>query len=273
MFLITSFPVHLHAGALRAQAHFLFEVVGYGAGFGLFVVLRKTRGDFLDNSRRWSVVAAATAGGFLGALLLAVLENPARLLTEWREPRRVLAERTIVGALIGGVFAVQWMKRRLNIKQRTGDLLALPLCVGIAIGRIGCFLTGLDNPAHGTASSLPWAVDFGDGVLRHPTQLYEVIFLAMLALLIGRLWRLPYLRGDLFRLFLVSYLSFRLVLEFLKPEPRVLLGMSSIQWACIAMVIYYRADVVRWLRRGGLAYERVEAEQGYQVRERVKSKG
>jgi prolipoprotein diacylglyceryltransferase len=110
-------------------------------------------------------------------------------------------------------------------------------------------------------------VDFGDGVKRHPTQLYEVIFLALLAVVLARLWRQPYLRGDLFKLFMVCYFAFRLAIDFLKPDPRVLLGMSAIQWACVAMLIYYRADIVRWIRRGGLAYERVETKEGYEVRE------
>jgi phosphatidylglycerol:prolipoprotein diacylglycerol transferase len=262
-----SFPVYLHIGSLRVHPHFLFEALAYGAGFRLYVELRKTRGDFLDTSRRWWVVAAATTGALLGALLLAMLENPARLLREWHDPRSLLAGKTIVGALIGGLFAVEWVKRRLAIKQRTGDLFALPLCVGIAIGRIGCFLTGLTDQTYGNATSLPWAVDFGDGVRRHPTQLYEVIFLVLLAVVLGRLWGKPYLRGDLFKLFLVAYFSFRLAIDFLKPDPRVLLGMSAIQWACLVMLIYYRVDIVRWVRRGGLAYERVETKEGYEVRE------
>ena len=262
-----NFPIYFHVGPLQVHPHFLFEALAYGAGFRLYVELRKVRGDFLDTRRRWWVIAAATTGALIGALLLALLENPTRLAEEWREPSRLLAGKTIVGALVGGVLAVEWIKRRLDIKQKTGDLFALPLCLGIAIGRIGCFLTGLADQTYGTATSLPWAVDFGDGVRRHPTQLYEVIFLVALAMVLARLWQQPYLRGDLFKLFMVSYLSFRLVIDFLKPEQRVFLGMSTIQWTCVAMLIYYRADIVRWLKRGGLAYERVDTREGYEVRD------
>lgn len=56
--------------------------------------------------------------------------------------------------------------RWLGIRTSTGDLLALPLAVGITIGRIGCFLTGLSDGTFGRPSSLPWAVDFSDGI-RH----------------------------------------------------------------------------------------------------------
>ena len=54
--------------------------------------------------------------------------------------------KTIVGVLIGGWIAVETVKNTLGIRVRTGDLLAIPLSVGIAIGReVGCFLTGLSD--------------------------------------------------------------------------------------------------------------------------------
>src|SRR5260221_11390397 len=73
-----------------------------------------------------------------------------------------MSGKTIVGALIGGLIAVELAKHILGIKQRTGDLFAVPLCLGIAIGRIGCFLTGLEDHTSGVATSLPWGVNFGD---------------------------------------------------------------------------------------------------------------
>jgi phosphatidylglycerol:prolipoprotein diacylglycerol transferase len=88
--------------------------------------------------------------------------------------------KTIVGALIGGLITVELMKRYIGLRTSTGDLYAIPLAVGIAIGRIGCFLTGLSDNTYGTASNLPWAIDFGDGIPRHPTQLYEIAFLLLL---------------------------------------------------------------------------------------------
>ena len=86
-----------------------------------------------------------------------------------------------VGGLIGGLIAVEWTKRWLRVTIPTGDLLVVPLVAGIAIGRIGCFLTGLADRTYGLATGLPWGVDFGDGVLRHPTQIYEIVFLTGLA--------------------------------------------------------------------------------------------
>ena len=56
----------------------------------------------------------------------------------------------------------------------------------------------------------------------------------------------PMVRSQL-KWFLVSYLGFRVLLEFLKPGVPVW-GLTAIQWSCVAMLASYRRDVLRWLR-------------------------
>jgi len=82
----------------------------------------------------------------------------------------------VVGAIVGGTVAVEIVKRRMGITRRTGDLFAVPLAVGIAIGRIGCFLAGPLDDTSGIQTSLPWAIDS-----RHPVQLYEIVAMTVLA--------------------------------------------------------------------------------------------
>jgi len=175
-------------------------------------------------------------------------EEPALTAAHWRDPAYLVGGKTIVGALIGGLFAVEIAKRLLGITRRTGDLFAVPLCAGIAIGRIGCFLTGLDDHTSGVVTSLAWGVNFGDGIARHPTQLYEVLFALALGGFLWRRMQRPFDSGDLFKMFMVAYFGFRLLCDFLKPEVRVLFGLSSIQWACLAMLCYYSSDWTRWLK-------------------------
>ncbi len=55
------------------------------------------------------------------------------------------------------------------------------------------------------------------------------------------------LPGDAFKLFMVAYMSFRLLCDFLKPYPRLFLGLGGIQWACVLVLLYYFPDVQRWL--------------------------
>jgi prolipoprotein diacylglyceryltransferase len=122
----------------------------------------------------------------------------------------------------------------------------------MCIGRIGCFLTGPIDHTAGNPTNLPWAMAVGDSVPRHPVALYEIVFLILLAFV------RPRRDGDRFRVFLAGYLAFRLLVDFLKPEPRpILLGMSAIQWACAAGLVYYalvlsndqRSAAVPFLRR------------------------
>lgn len=243
-----AFPAYLHIGSIRVHPHLIFEAFAYGFAFRLYLALRKSRGDYLEDLLRWWLIAAATSGALFGAIFLAWLENPERLLAHGGGLQSFASGKTIVGALIGGLAAVEYAKRRFGITRHTGDLFTIPLCAGIAIGRIGCFLTGLEDGTCGSPSSLPWAVNFGDGVPRHPAQIYEIVFLIFLAAVIFGMSRRPYMEGDLFKLFMVSYFSFRLIVDFLKPGLRVFLGLTSIQIACVVMLGYYAGDVRRLLR-------------------------
>jgi hypothetical protein len=54
--------------------------------------------------------------------------------------------------------------------------------------------------------------------------------------------------GDAFKLFMVAYMSFRLLCDFIKPYPRIFLGLGGIQWACVLILLYYSRDITRWLR-------------------------
>jgi prolipoprotein diacylglyceryltransferase len=105
--------------------------------------------------------------------------------------------------------------------------------LGIAIGRIGCFLTGLPDHTYGIASSLPWAVDFGDGIPRHPTQLYEIVFVLVLGVAILVRSNRAYSQGELFRLFMLGYFGFRFAVEFIKPREIRYAHLSAIQFACL----------------------------------------
>lgn len=243
-----SFPVYLHFGPLRLHPHLFFETLAYAAAFLIYLRLRRQLGDTIDHSARWWMIAAAAVGAVFGSKLLYWLEDPHMTLAHWNDPIFLMAGKTIVGALIGGLLAVEWAKMRLRVAHRTGDLFAPPLCAGIVIGRVGCFLTGTEDHTGGIATSLPWGVNFGDGISRHPTQLYEILFALALGVFLWQRLRRPHVEGDIFKMFMAAYFTFRLLCDFLKPDVRVFLGLSSIQWACVAMLLYYRRDLLRWIK-------------------------
>jgi len=190
--------------------------------------------------------SGAAVGALLGSRILGLLEQSPALALHWQD---LFAQggKTIVGGLLGGWLAVEIVKYMAGIRSRTGDLFAAPLCIGIAIGRIGCFFAGLADDTYGKPTSMPWGVDFGDGVKRHPTQLYECVFLFCLAWLLWRWNERPHENGQVFRAFMAAYLTWRLLIDFLKPQPLVA-GMNLIQWACMAGLIVLGIGEARRLR-------------------------
>jgi phosphatidylglycerol:prolipoprotein diacylglycerol transferase len=213
----------------------VFETLGYAGGYAVYRRARMREGDFLNDERRWVVIAATAFGALVGSRVLGLLEQaPARGM-HWGDFLRP-GGKTIVGGLLGGWLAVEIAKLVVGIRSRTGDLFAVPICVGVAIGRVGCFLAGLADDTYGTATTMPWGVDFGDGVRRHPTQLYELVFLLGLAWVLTWVGKRPHRTGAVFRVFVGAYLGWRLGIEFLKPEP-VVGGLDVIQWACIVGLV------------------------------------
>lgn len=243
-----SFPVYIPLGPWLLHPHAVFETLAYFIGFRLYLLLRRRQGDVISDGTRWSVIAAAIGGAALGSKLLFWLEDPAQTWQHLADPTFLLAGKTIVGGLAGGLIGVELTKLALGVRESTGDLFAAPLAIGAAIGRIGCFLTGLSDQTYGIATTLPWGVDFGDGVRRHPTQIYEALFLAALGVVLWRMTSRPHTNGSLFKAFMVGYLGFRLVIDFLKPEARFG-GLSSIQWAALAVLVYYAAGAMTAWRK------------------------
>jgi len=228
--------------------HTAFEVAAYAAGMRLF--LRERRQLALpvltDRDRSLWIGVAAIFGAALGAKLGYWIEDPHNAFADFPDWRHLLEGKTIVGALLGGLAGVELVKRAIGAHGSSGDAFALPLIVGIAIGRIGCFLSGLDDHTYGNPTGLPWAIDFGDGVPRHPTQLYEIVFLIGLGILLH--WRRNAFEqaGDRFRAFMIAYLAFRLAIDFIKPMPQVYFGaLSGIQLLCLGGLLYYHRDVFR----------------------------
>jgi phosphatidylglycerol:prolipoprotein diacylglycerol transferase len=220
-------------------AHYVLEAIAYAVGFRLYLTARRRAGDVIDGWTRGWMVAAAIAGAAIGSRLAFWLEDPSATLAHWNNPVFLLGGKTIVGGLVGGTIGVEIAKHRLAVTVRTGDLFAVPLAVGIAIGRIGCFLAGLPDGTYGSPTSRAWGVDFGDGVARHPTQIYESIAMAALAVVLARAARRPHREGDVFRWFMVAYMALRVLLDALKPEVRLLLGLSSLQWIALVTALYY----------------------------------
>jgi phosphatidylglycerol---prolipoprotein diacylglyceryl transferase len=229
------FPVLLRIGSFELTSFGAMMAVAALVGVWIF------RRELLSSNLPESGVDAAVAGvlgGLAGAKLLWVAEH----LHEEPVLQLLLSRGGLswFGGLVGGIAAglavMAW--RRLPVIPVLSA--ATPaLAIGHAIGRIGCFLVGDD---YGRPSDLPWAVAFPKGLPPtsarvHPTQLYEAALLMPIAWLLFRLRRQ---RAD-DNLVLGSYLIvtsvLRFLIEFIRVNERVALGLTVAQWACLGLVV------------------------------------
>jgi phosphatidylglycerol:prolipoprotein diacylglycerol transferase len=134
------------------------------------------------------------------------------------------------------------------------DLAAPGLAIGYAVGRIGCQLSG--DGDYGIPWDGPWAMAYPDGVVPtevevHPTPIYETLALGIATYV---LWRLrDRLRpGLLFAVYLVIAGSERFLIEFIRRNEDVAIGLTQAQLLSLAMAIAGVAWLVAAARRPGL---------------------
>jgi prolipoprotein diacylglyceryltransferase len=147
---------------------------------------------------------------------------------------------SIAGAIAGGIVAVEIYKLARGIRGSTGLPFVAPLALGIAVGRLGCFFAGLPDYTYGTPTTLPWGVDFGDGIPRHPVQLYESVamVLFLIVFLRGIARGTPLFLRQGFYLFVGWYGLQRFVWEFFKPYPTVLGPFNIFHLICLVLIAY-----------------------------------
>ncbi len=218
--------------AMPTPLGMFFTGLGYAVAGLVFYLAARRRGLATEGVRY--VALAGLVGGVLGAKLTQWV------LVYWQtlaaHPTAILnpatGGRTIIGGIIVGWATVEIAKRRVGLRRRTGDLFAVAIPAGEAVGRIGCFL---NSCSFGTVSAVSWAV-FQQGAWRHPVQLYTSAVAAGIFFLLLRFRdRLPR-EGDLFRLFLVLFGAGRFVLEFFRERPTWFAGLSMAQWASLELV-------------------------------------
>lgn len=231
-----------------AVVHQVFEMAAMVLGVGLYRRRAKTA---VFNGPSFYLMLGCLIGAGLGNKLLHQLQHPEQwqlISSHWH---LLLSGQSLLGGLIGGWLGVEAVKYCLNIKYATGDAYVVPLCAAIALGRLGCFLAGLHEDTYGAQTELPWGVNLGDGVNRHPAPLYEALWAVLALMIIPRLahyFKWP--SGGQFRVLFAAYCLWRLFSETLKPAPPIThLGLSAIQWAAIVTLIIYVPLSIRWWRK------------------------
>ncbi|GAW90039.1 diacylglyceryl transferase [Flavobacterium psychrophilum] len=127
----------------------------------------------------------------------------------------------------------------------SGDVYVIPIIIAVFIGRIGCFLSGIAEPTFGIETTFFMGMNLGDGKLRHPVALYEMMYMVLLFVLFSKLKSKSMKNGERFKLFMILYFTYRFAVEFIKPYHPIFLNLSSIQWSAIFIFVYYWKFMIR----------------------------
>lgn len=253
------YPVLFHIGPLPVPTHDFFTLLGVLVAAAL-VLLESRRRGLAD--RRMATIAA---GALLGAAIGARLGNWWLYLTSGGSltlPGLIVdSGKSVLGGLVGAYVGVLVTKRLIGYRAKTGDIFAPAVALGIAVGRIGCFLTEQIGepttlpwgfvPPEATLDRIPNCPECATGVAMHPSFLYEIGFFALLFSALQFLRpRLEHLPGELFKVFLASYIGFRFAVEFVRGNPEVALGLTRSQWFLLVTGPLIAGYFVRQFRAG-----------------------
>lgn len=212
-------------------------IIALAIGTGLVLSRQTQQGMPLAPRERLGIALGAFIGAMLGAKLPFALSDWQQLLSGavWFSDGK-----TILTGLVGGYLGVVVAKWSLDVHTRTGDSFAMPVAASVAIGRLGCFVAGC---CYGRETTLPWGVVFPEqGALpRHPTQLYEAAFHGVMAILLYYLQQDGVFRGNLMKLYIVAYATYRFFSEFLRDERPLWLDLTGYQWASLALIVWFAA--------------------------------
>ena len=231
-----------------------FKIFGYGMMLFLAYVVGvnmtawRARKGHLNPQFAFDLATWLFIGGLVGARAFFVIQYRDRFDSFLDIFKIWEGGIVFYGSLIGGTLAlvVFWFVKRFPFLPMT-DAIAPALCIGLAIGRFGCFLNGC---CYGDRCELPWAVQFPpgsapfndqvtEGVLSasasaslplHPTQIYSTIDGFVLLFVVLTFWPLRKADGHAMALYFMLYAVTRFLIERLRnDESAQYMGMTISQ--------------------------------------------
>jgi phosphatidylglycerol:prolipoprotein diacylglycerol transferase len=244
----------LHIGPLTLQTFGICFAVAFL--FAGALVARRLREIGEDADWSYELIFAALVGGLVGARADYLIENWSSVSHDLTGSIFSGSGLVWLGGLIGGAIGVVlWARWRGFLKLELLDVCAPGLAVGYAVGRVGCQLSG--DGDYGIKSDLPWAMSYPKGTVPttdkvHPTPVYETLAMGIAALVLWNL-RDRFKPGVLFAIYLVIAGVERFLIEFIRRNDSVFLGLTLPQVISVGMAAAGAAWIVRARRAGGLA--------------------
>jgi phosphatidylglycerol:prolipoprotein diacylglycerol transferase len=209
----------------------------------------------------YEMAFSAMVGGLVGSRLYYIVQNYSQVKHDLVGSLFSGSGLVWYGGVIGGAIAVlAWAKWRGMLSAALLDLASVPLTMGYAIGRIGCQVSG--DGDYGIRSSLPTAMSYPHGTVPTPpgvtvlpTPIYETVLMGLVA---WWLWRMrDRLRpGALFAFYLLLSGTERLLIEFIRRNHKVFIGLTAPQLESIGLMAAGAIWLVLLHRRGGISLAR-----------------
>lgn len=239
----------IHIGPITLQTFGMFFALGFLASGA--VISRRFRELGHPPERAWEAIGAALVGGLVGSRLDYLIQNAGSL--DGGILSNLIGGSGLVwfGGLIGGALAViVWAYWRGLLGDDLLGAVAVALPLGYAVGRIGCQFSG--DGDYGVAWDGPWAMAYPDGVVPtetpvHPTPVYETLVMGAVAFALWKVRNL-FTGRALFASYLVCAGTERFLVEFIRRNSDVALGLTQAQLISCAMILAGVAWLI-WLHR------------------------
>jgi phosphatidylglycerol:prolipoprotein diacylglycerol transferase len=204
----------------------------------------------------YEIVFSALLGGVIGARGYYVVQNYSQVKHDLLGSIFSGSGLVWYGGAIGGAIGVLlWMRWRKQFELQMFDMCATALALGYAIGRIGCQVSG--DGDYGIRSHLPWAMGYPHGTLPtppgvtvQPTPIYETVAMCLVAYLLWRL-RDKVRPGVVFALYLVLSGLERFLVEFIRRNKEVLVGLTAPQVESLVLLAIGLVWLALMMRGGG----------------------
>src|SRR3954469_8818741 len=242
----------LHIGPLTLQTFGLMFALAFLAAGALIAKRLREIGKPVDWA--YEIGFAALIGGIVGSRIYFIVQNYSSVKSDLIGNLFSGSGLVWYGGAIGGALAVlAWAWYRDFLRLTLLDLVAPALALGYAIGRCGCQLSG--DGDYGKPWDGPWAMAYPDGTVPttptvHPTPIYETLAMGIGAFILWQL-RDRFRTGVLFAIYLVYAGTERFLVEFLRRNDSVALGLTAAQLESLAMAIAGIAWIYAVKRRHG----------------------
>jgi phosphatidylglycerol---prolipoprotein diacylglyceryl transferase len=244
-----------------------FTVYGYGLmlalGFiaGSYLLVNEFKRRKLDPNIANNITLIALVAGVAGSKILYLIENWSSFIIDPIGMTFNPGGLTYYGGFILAAFSIYIYGNKKGIKFFTiADAIVPGLILGYGIARIGCHLAG--DGDYGFPTTLPWGTDYSKGTYPpsiafqdfpkitsqfpggivpnnipcHPTPVYEFIMCALICWFLWSIRKKTVPTGKLFMIYLMLAGIERFFIEFLRPNPRMVLGLSEAQLISLALI-------------------------------------